>query len=94
MVFNLNNGIELHNGLIFGARWKVFCRPILPQAHAAIFSAAGHVSIRVAKAASAAGFGIGIVRRSETFAYMPGAFHGRSIDIHTSYDYAFRQYSS
>jgi len=86
MVFNLNNEASYDNGLICGGTLEVFVEPILPQPTLHLFGG-GHVSMAVAKAASAAGFGIGIVDDRETFANA-GRFPMAS-DIHTSYDDAF-----
>jgi len=86
MVFNLNNEASYDNGLICGGTLEVFVEPILPQPMLYVFGG-GHVSMAVAKAASAAGFGIGIVDDRETFANA-GRFPMAST-IHTSYDDAF-----
>jgi xanthine dehydrogenase accessory factor len=86
MVFNLNNEASYDNGLICGGTLEVFVEPILPQPMLHLFGG-GHVSIAVAKAASAAGFGIGIVDDRETFANA-GRFPMAS-EIHTSYEDAF-----
>src|SRR3979490_76518 len=60
MVFNLNNEASYNNGLICGGTLEVFVEPILPQPMLRLFGG-GHVSMAVAKAASSAGFGIGVV---------------------------------
>jgi xanthine dehydrogenase accessory factor len=86
MVFNLNNEASYDNGLICGGTLEVFVEPILPQPMLHLFGG-GHVSIAVAKAASAAGFGIGIVDDREAFANA-GRFPMAS-EIHTSYEDAF-----
>jgi xanthine dehydrogenase accessory factor len=86
MVFNLNNEASYDNGLICGGTLEVFVEPILPQPMLHLFGG-GHVSMAVAKAASAAGFGIGVVDDRETFANA-GRFPMAS-DIHTSYEDAF-----
>jgi xanthine dehydrogenase accessory factor len=67
MVFNLNNEASYDNGLICGGTLEVFVEPILPQPMLYLFGG-GHVSMAVAKAASAAGFGIGVVDDREAFA--------------------------
>jgi xanthine dehydrogenase accessory factor len=67
MVFNLNNEASYDNGLICGGTLEIFVEPILPQPMLYLFGG-GHVSMAVAKAASAAGFGIGVVDDRETFA--------------------------
>src|SRR5262250_39382 len=86
MVFNLNNEASYDNGLICGGTLEVFVEPILPQPMLYLFGG-GHVSTAVAKAASAAGFAIGIVDDREAFANaqrFPMAKASRS-----SYDEAF-----
>jgi xanthine dehydrogenase accessory factor len=67
MVFNLNNEASYDNGLICGGTLEVFLEPILPQPMLYLFGG-GHVSMAVAKAASAVGFGIGVVDDRESFA--------------------------
>src|SRR3981081_1968161 len=67
MVFNLNNEATYDNGLICGGTVEIFVEPILPQPMVYVFGG-GHVSMAVAKAATAAGFGIGGVDERETFA--------------------------
>jgi len=67
MVFNLNNEASYDNGLICGGTLEVFVEPILPQPMLYLFGG-GHVSTAVAKAASVAGFAIGIVDDREAFA--------------------------
>ena len=88
MVFNLNNEASYDNGLICGGTLEVFVEPILPQPMIYLFGG-GHVSMAVAKAASAAGFGIGVVDDRESFANkerFPMAH-----EIHTSYENAFEK---
>lgn len=67
MIFNLNNEASFDNGLICGGTLEVFVEPILPQPVAYLFGG-GHVSMAVAKAASAAGFSIVVVDDREQFA--------------------------
>jgi xanthine dehydrogenase accessory factor len=67
MVFNLNNEASYDNGLICGGTLEVFVEPILPQPVVYLFGG-GHVSMAVAKAAHAAGFGIGVIDDRESFA--------------------------
>lgn len=86
MVFNLNNEASYDNGLICGGTLEVFVEPILPQPMLYLFGG-GHVSMAVAKAASAAGFGIGIVDDRETFANAER--FPMAADIHTNYEDAF-----
>jgi xanthine dehydrogenase accessory factor len=86
MVFNLNNEASYDNGLICGGTLEVFVEPILPQPMLYLFGG-GHVSMAVAKAASAAGFAIGVVDDRETFANAER--FPMATDIHTSYEEAF-----
>jgi len=86
MVFNLNNEARYDNGLICGGTLEVFVEPILPQPMLHLFGG-GHVSMAVAKAASAVGFGIGVVDDRETFANAER--FPMASDIHTSYEDAF-----
>jgi xanthine dehydrogenase accessory factor len=67
MIFNLNNEASYDNGLICGGTLEVFVEPILPQPIAYLFGG-GHVSMAVAKATSAAGFGIVVIDDREQFA--------------------------
>jgi xanthine dehydrogenase accessory factor len=88
MVFNLNNEASYDNGLICGGTLEVFLEPILPQPILYLFGG-GHVSMAVAKAASAAGFGIGVIDDREAFANadrFPMAYV-----IYTSYQDAFEK---
>src|SRR5438270_9711648 len=88
MVFNLNNEASYDSGLICGGTLEVFVEPILPQPVVYLFGG-GHVSTAVAKAAGAAGFGIGVVDDREAFANkerFPIAH-----EIHTSYEDAFEK---
>src|SRR6201989_1631987 len=57
MVFALNNEASYDNGLICGGTLEVFVEPILPQPVVYIFGG-GHISMALAKSASAAGFGV------------------------------------
>src|SRR3989454_9902484 len=59
MTFNLNNEASYDNGLICGGTLEIFVEPILPQPGLYIFGG-GHVSIALAKAGHATGFGIGV----------------------------------
>src|SRR5260370_14142419 len=88
MVFKLNNEASYGNGLICGGTLEVFVEPILPQPTLYLFGG-GHVSMAVAKAATAAGFGVGVADDRETFANnerFPMAH-----EIYTSYEDAFRK---
>ena len=90
MVFNLNNEATYDNGLICGGTVEVFVEPILPQPTLYLFGG-GHVSMAVAKAASAAGFAIGVIDDREAFANrdrFPMADH-----IVTTYEDAFAKLS-
>jgi xanthine dehydrogenase accessory factor len=66
MTFNLNHEAEYDAGLICGGTLEIFVEPILPQPVLYIFGG-GHVSSAVARAASAAGFGIAIADDREAF---------------------------
>jgi xanthine dehydrogenase accessory factor len=88
MVFNLNNEAKYDNGLICGGTLEVFVEPILPQPMLYVFGG-GHVSMAVAKAATAAGFGIGVVDDRETFANQER--FPMAQEIHTSYEDAFEK---
>jgi xanthine dehydrogenase accessory factor len=67
---------------------EVFVEPILPQPMLYLFGG-GHVSTAVAKAASAAGFGIGVVDDREAFAN--AARFPMAQEIYTSYEEAFEK---
>jgi xanthine dehydrogenase accessory factor len=86
MVFNLNNEASYDNGLICGGTLEVFVEPILPQPVVYLFGG-GHVSMAVAKAAHAAGFGIAVVDDRESFANKER--FPMAQDVHTSYEDAF-----
>src|SRR3977135_1567899 len=86
MVFNLNNEASYDNGLICGGTLEVFVEPILPQPVVYLFGG-GHVSTAVAKAASAAGFGVGVGDDREAFANKER--FPMAQEIYTSYEGAF-----
>jgi xanthine dehydrogenase accessory factor len=86
MVFNLNNEATYDNGLICGGTVEIFVEPILPQPMLYLFGG-GHVSMAVAKTASSAGFGIGIVDDREAFANLQR--FPMAQEVLTSYDEAF-----
>ena len=86
MVFTLNNEASYDNGLICGGTLEVFVEPILPQPVAYIFGG-GHISMALAKSASAAGFGIVVIDDREQFAN-PERFP-MAQEIYTSYEDAF-----
>ncbi len=88
MVFNLNNDAKYDNGLICGGTLEVFVEPILPQPMLYLFGG-GHVSMAVANAASAAGFGIGVVDDREAFANAER--FPMAQEIYTSYEDAFEK---
>jgi xanthine dehydrogenase accessory factor len=88
MVFNLNNEASYDNGLICGGTLEVFVEPILPQPMLYLFGG-GHVSMAVAKAASAAGFAIGVVDDRETFANKER--FPMAQEIYASYEDAFQK---
>ena len=87
MTFNLNNEASYDNGLICGGTLEVFVEPILPQPTLYIFGG-GHVSMSLAKAASMAGFAIGVIDDREQFANSEAVSRWRS-EIYTSYEDAF-----
>jgi xanthine dehydrogenase accessory factor len=87
MVFNLNHEARYDSGLICGGTLEIFVEPILPQPVVYLFGG-GHVSMAVANAASAAGFGIAVVDDRETFANAQRFPMAQS--IHTSYEDAFK----
>jgi xanthine dehydrogenase accessory factor len=88
MVFNLNNEASYDNGLICGGTLEVFVEPILPQPVLYLFGG-GHVSMAVAAAAHAAGFGIGVVDDREAFANAQRFPMAR--EIYTTYEEAFEK---
>jgi xanthine dehydrogenase accessory factor len=88
MVFHLNNEASYDNGLICGGTLEVFVEPILPQPVVYLFGG-GHVSMAVAKAANAAGFGIGVVDDREAFANKER--FPMAQDVFTSYEEAFEK---
>jgi xanthine dehydrogenase accessory factor len=88
MVFHLNNEASYDNGLICGGTLEVFVEPILPQPVVYLFGG-GHVSTAVARAAHAAGFGIGVVDDREAFANKER--FPMAQEIHTSYEEAFEK---
>jgi len=88
MVFNLNNEASYDNGLICGGTLEVFVEPILPQPMLYLFGG-GHVSTAVAKAASAAGFGIGVIDDREAFANKER--FPMAQEIYTSYEESYEK---
>jgi xanthine dehydrogenase accessory factor len=90
MIFNLNNEASYDNGLICGGTLEVFVEPILPQPVVYLFGG-GHVSTAVAKSASAAGFGVGVVDDREAFANKERFPWAQ--EIFTNYEDAFKEIS-
>src|SRR5690242_17935124 len=88
MVFHLNNEASYDNGLICGGTLEVFVEPILPQPVAYLFGG-GHVSMAVARAAHAAGFGIAVVDDREAFANKER--FPMAQEVFTSYENAFEK---
>jgi len=88
MVFNLNNEASYDNGLICGGTLEVFVEPILPQPMIYLFGG-GHVSMALAEAASAAGFGIGVADDRESFANKER--FPMAQEIYSSYEDAFEK---
>ncbi len=88
MVFNLNNEAKYDNGLICGGTLEVFVEPILPQPVVYLFGG-GHVSMAVAKAAHAAGFGVGVVDDREAFANKER--FPMAQEIYTTYEEVFEK---
>ncbi len=88
MVFNLNNEASYDNGLICGGTVEIFVEPILPQPTLYLFGG-GHVAMALAKTASAAGFGVGVVDDREAFANLQR--FPMAQEIFTGYDQAFEK---
>ena len=88
LVFQLNNEASYDNGLICGGTVEIFVEPILPQPVVYLFGA-GHVSMAVAKAAHAVGFGVGIIDDREAFANAQR--FPMAQEIFTSYGEAFEK---
>src|SRR6516225_1551437 len=90
MVFQLNNEASYDNGLICGGTLEVFVEPILPQPVAYIFGG-GHISVALARSASAAGFAIVVIDDREQFANAER--FPMAQELYTSYDDAFARLS-
>src|ERR1700686_1493666 len=88
MVFQLNNEASYDNGLICGGMLQVFVEPILPQPVAYIFGG-GHISMALAKSASAAGFGIVVIDDREQFANKER--FPMAQELYTNYEDAFER---
>lgn len=86
LVFHLNNEASYDNGLICGGTVEVFVEPILPQPVVYLFGG-GHVATAVAKAAQAAGFGVGVIDDREAFANTTR--FPMAQEVYTSFDKAF-----
>jgi len=88
MTFNLNHEAAYDSGLICGGTLEIFVEPILPQPVLYLFGG-GHVSVATARAASEAGFAVGIVDDRETFANAER--FPMSAEIYASYEEAFQK---
>ena len=88
MVFNLNHEAGYDSGLICGGTVEIFVEPILPQPLVYLFGG-GHVSIAIANAATAAGFGIAIVDDRAAFANKER--FPMAQDVYTNYGHAFEK---
>jgi xanthine dehydrogenase accessory factor len=86
MVFNLNTEATYDNGLICGGTVEIFVEPILPQPMLYLFGG-GHVSMALAKTASAAGFVVGVVDDRDAFANLER--FPMAQEVFTSYEKAF-----
>jgi xanthine dehydrogenase accessory factor len=88
LTFHLNNEATYDNGLICGGTLEVFVEPILPQPVVYLFGG-GHVAMAVARAAHAAGFGIGVVDDREAFANAER--FPMAQEIYTKFEDAFKK---
>ena len=88
IIFHLNHEASYDNGLICGGTLEVFVEPILLQPVAYLFGG-GHVSMAVARAAHAAGFGIAVVDDREAFANKER--FPMAQEVFTSYESAFER---
>jgi xanthine dehydrogenase accessory factor len=88
MTFNLNHDAAYDVGLICGGTLEIFVEPLLPQPQLYIFGG-GHVSLAVARAANAAGFGIGVIDDRAAFANLDR--FSMATAVHTSYEDAFEK---
>jgi xanthine dehydrogenase accessory factor len=86
MTFNLNHEAAYDAGLICGGTLEVFVEPILPQPILYIFGG-GHVSLGVARAATAAGFAVSVVDDRQAFANAERFPMAR--ELYTAYEDAF-----
>jgi len=88
MTFNLNHEAAFDAGLICGGTLEIFVEPILPQPTLYVFGG-GHVSLGVARAASAAGFAVSVADDRQAFSNaerfpMAG-------ELYTTYEEAFEK---
>jgi xanthine dehydrogenase accessory factor len=90
MTFSLNQQADYDAGLICGGTLELFVEPILPQPVLYIFGG-GHVSLAVARSASAAGFSIGVIDDREAFANAERFPEAGT--IYTSFEDAFAKLS-
>jgi xanthine dehydrogenase accessory factor len=90
MTFQLNNEASYDNGLICGGTLEVFVEPVLPQPVAYIFGG-GHISMALARSASAAGFAIVVIDDREQFANAER--FPMAQELYTSYSDAFERLS-
>jgi xanthine dehydrogenase accessory factor len=88
MVFHLNHEANYDNGLICGGTLEIFVEPILPQPVVYLFGG-GHISMALGRAASAAGFGVGVVDDREAFANKER--FPMAQEVFTSYEEAFEK---
>ncbi len=88
MTFNLNHDADYDVGLICGGTLEIFVEPLLPQPMLYIFGG-GHVSLAVARAASAAGFGIGVI--DDRAAFANSERFPMATEVHISYEEAFEK---
>src|ERR1700747_2678979 len=88
MTFNLNHEAAYDAGLICGGTLEIFVEPVLPQPMLYVFGG-GHVSMDMAKAASAAGFGIGVVDDRAAFANKER--FPMAQEVFTGYEEAFQK---
>ncbi len=88
MTFNLNHDAAYDVGLICGGTLEIFVEPVLPQPQLCIFGG-GHVSLAVARAAHAAGFGISVIDDRAAFANLER--FPMATAVHTSYEDAFEK---
>ncbi|HXX46285.1 MAG TPA: XdhC/CoxI family protein [Candidatus Acidoferrales bacterium] len=88
MTFNLNHEAQYDAGLICGGTLEIFVEPILPQPTLYIFGG-GHVSLGVARVASAAGFAVGVA--DDRAAFANAERFPMAGDLYTTYEDAFEK---